>query len=129
MFMDDDLEFPPPEDEVLREIVEVAHPFEVELNILVIVNHRLTLEGIAKSAREEVSKTRDGLRHEDPELIASQIQFVESVYEDMRESANHLAVVGLLTRLQHWVKRFAVSKHLSPKKRTKVRSYAGTLSR
>jgi hypothetical protein len=41
---------------VSDEPMDIAHEFEVDLNCVVIVNHRLTLEGIARAEDEEVSK-------------------------------------------------------------------------
>jgi hypothetical protein len=80
----------------------IAHEFEVDLNCLVIVNHKLTLEGIARAEQEDVSKF--DLRDEDQRSMAS---YVENFYEDLRYTAHNLAVVGLVTRLQHWIGRYA----------------------
>ena len=94
-------------DEELRNtVVEESHPFEIELNVLVKVNHQLTVEGITKLEEDEIARTRDSLGLEDPDLVDSQVRWQQSFYVEMRRAANHLAVVGLVTRLEHWIARF-----------------------
>ena len=60
----------------------------------------------------ERSKTRESLGREDPDLVDSQVRWQQSFYVEMRRAANHLAVVGLVTRLEHWIARFVRLKQL-----------------
>ena len=103
-----------PEDDVLGTVVEVSHTFEVELNILITVNHKLTIEGIAKLEEQEIRHTWEIF--DDLETASSHVAWERQVYDDMRAAARHLAVVGLVTRLQHWIEKFVRSKKLTPKK-------------
>src|SRR6266853_2824998 len=84
------------------EPMEIAHEFEVDLNCVVIVNHNFTLDGITRAEDEEVSK----FRMED-EGERSLVSYIESFYQDLRCAASNLALVGLVTRLQHWISRYA----------------------
>jgi hypothetical protein len=45
-------------------------------------------------------------------LFDSQITWQQTFYVDLRRAANHLAVVGLVTRLEHWIARFVRLKQL-----------------
>lgn len=88
----------------LNEPIELAHEFEVDLNTLVVVNHNLTLESITRSEDEALSKTDLTM---DDEAQRSIISYVGLFYEDLRRAANNLAIVGLVTRLEHWIGIFA----------------------
>jgi hypothetical protein len=85
---------------------EVSHEFELELGVLVTGNYQLTLEGIRKLEAEEIDRTQEILQDQDAELVASQISWQHRTYDDMRRAASDLALVGLVTRLQHWIEKF-----------------------
>jgi hypothetical protein len=87
------------------EPIEIAHPFEVDLNCLVIVNHKLTLEGISREEEQQFEQWSAELALNE-EMMHSMLSHVQQFYEDLRTAANNLAVVGLITRLQHWVSTF-----------------------
>jgi hypothetical protein len=53
--------------------------FEIELSILVTVNHQLTFEGIDKMEQEEIAETRKNLELEDPEL-ESQVRWQQTFF-------------------------------------------------
>ncbi len=75
-------------------LLDVAHPFEDELGWLVRTNHRLALESIARLEREEISLGRWDERE------------IRAHSDELRRAANGLALVGLVTRLHHWVSVF-----------------------
>src|SRR6202163_4682326 len=96
------------------EPIEIAHEFEVDLNCLVIVNHKLTLEGIAREEDQQLEQWQAELALNE-EMARSMIGAVEQFYEDLRGAANNLAAVGLVTRLQHWISEFVKEISVQPK--------------
>jgi hypothetical protein len=96
-----DLDDPGPSDEPM----ELPHDFEVDLNTLVVVNHKLTLEGIARSEDVEIERLQSSLALDDHEAMLSQVGFVHTFYGDLRRAAHNLAAVALVARLDHWVIR------------------------
>jgi hypothetical protein len=111
------------------EIVRVSHMFEIELSILVTVNYQLTIEGIDKMEREEIAETRKSLELEDPDLVESQVRWQQTFfYDGMRKAATHLAIVGLVTRLQHWIERFVRLKQLQLTKKKKLVAHIEALN-
>jgi hypothetical protein len=92
-------------DELLNQVVEVAHPFEIDLRS-VVLNHRLTLEAIIKLEDYGLSEVKEALADEDPGHVSSAISWQEKFYDDLRTAANHLAAVGLVTRFQRWISRW-----------------------
>jgi hypothetical protein len=87
------------------EPMELAHEFEVDLNCLVMVNHKFTLEGIMRSEEEHRSNT--GLTLDDDTLLRAIIDDIGRFYQGLTRAANTLAIVGLVTRLQHWISIYA----------------------
>ncbi len=87
--------------------VEESHEFEVDIACVVIANHGYALEAIQRSEEQDIANVRHSLAGEDWDFVNSEIRRAETFYEDLRRSANRLAVVGLVTRLQHWTSRFA----------------------
>jgi hypothetical protein len=75
-------------------LLDVPHPFEEELGWLVRTNHRLVLESISRIERDEIA-----LDNLDPTEI-------HTYSDELRRAANNLALVGLVTRLHHWVSVF-----------------------
>jgi hypothetical protein len=94
------------DDDLWNTVIEVPHWFEIELNVLVKVNHRLTIEGIARLESEEIAKIRKDLEREDRELVDGHIRFREAYSDEMRRAAHLLALVGLVTRFQHRIKKW-----------------------
>jgi hypothetical protein len=82
---------------------EIPHQFEIELNSLVIVNHRLIVDAIERDENAELEK----LSQENSEPARSVEYQLQGFYEDLRRAANNLATVALVTRIQHWITRFA----------------------
>ncbi len=94
------------------EIVEVAHEFAVDLNCVVVANHRFALVGIARAEDEDIGNWQEALALEDNEVASSVICHVRNGYDELRKAANRLALVGVITRLQHWVARFVKQRNL-----------------
>lgn len=94
------------DNELLNTPIEVEHPFATEINVLVTANHQLTVNGIAKLEEYEIAEIRETLGGEDHDVVESQIRWQQGFYDEMRKAANHLAVVGLVTRFQHWIAEF-----------------------
>jgi hypothetical protein len=79
----------------------IPHDFEIDLNNLVVANHNLTLEAINRSEEEDLEKLAP-LGDPFDQTASHLLMF----YEDLRRAAANLAVVGLVTRLDHWITRF-----------------------
>lgn len=76
-------------------LIHTTHPFEEELDWLVSMNHKLVMEDITR-IEEQQESTADPL--DLPEMHAYS--------DELRRAANNLALVGLVTRLHHWVSIF-----------------------
>jgi len=87
--------------------IEESHEFEVDIACVVIANHGYALEGIQRAEEQHIANVRHSLVEEDWDFVNPEIRHAETFYEGLRRSANRLAVVGLVTRLQHWTSRFA----------------------
>jgi hypothetical protein len=88
-------------------LLDLPHPFEEELGWLVSTNHRLVMENVSRIEEEAVA-TADHL--DLPEIHAYS--------DELRRAANSLALVGLVTRLHHWVSLFVeelTNKHARDK--------------
>jgi hypothetical protein len=101
-------------DELLNTLVEVAHGFEVDINTVVVVNHQITIDGIANLEQREVERVREEFAAEDPDVLDSLVRTEEWFYSDLRKAAHNLALVGLVTRLQHWIEKFARELDIKP---------------
>lgn len=91
---------------------DLPHEAEDEVRLLVTENHRITMRGIQQSEHEMVRYLRKVLAQEDKEIIASEVSRAQFYYEDLRRAANHMALVSLVTRLEHWTRKFV--KQLPP---------------
>lgn len=78
-----------------KSLIEVAPQFEGDVMLLVTINHGITLEEIAR-------KEKTSLAHlmSDPATMG----YLEVFYKGLRRSANSLAIVALVTRLDHWIR-------------------------
>jgi hypothetical protein len=100
---------------LLNAPVETAHEFEVELNCLVITNHKLTMEGIDRVERDEMADVEESFKDEtDYEMVSSIRSARLQFYDDLRAAARNLTFVGLITRLQHWASAYA--RRIDPKR-------------
>jgi hypothetical protein len=107
-------------DEFNDTVVEVVHEFAVDLNCLVVTNHNFTLAGITKAEEEEIRNWQESLAMEDPQVASSVIGYAQNGFDDLRKAANHLALVGIVTRLQHWIRRFVKRQGLTPEKNRRL---------
>jgi hypothetical protein len=90
----------------LDEPLAIPHEFEIDLHCVVIANHDFTLEAIDRSEEEELTSIQKGFELEDHDTITSMMSYHQNFYDDLRQSARRLALVALVTRLQHWIERF-----------------------
>lgn len=87
-----------------KDLIELTHDFEADLHRLVIANHKFTMDGIARDEAEGMPKAEAEFDWETESGIISAIQ---NGYDDLRVTARNLAMVGIVTRLQHWVGFYA----------------------
>ena len=99
--------------ELLDTVIEIAHPFEIDLKSVVTVNLDLTLQAIDELQAQQNSKISAMFNPEDYEDADSTIRWEGNFYDDLRRAASQLALVGLVTRLQHWINAL-VKKHKIP---------------
>jgi hypothetical protein len=76
-------------------LLDLPHPFEEELDYLVSTNHRLVMETISRFEVEDVARAD----HDD-------LAEIHAHNDELRKAANNLALVGLVTRLHHWLSIF-----------------------
>lgn len=100
--------------ELDEQFAEEAHEFEVDLNCVVVVNHNLTLEGINRSEHEELASIQTDCALEYEAMRSIEVH-VGTSHEDLRRAATNLAMVGIVTRLHHWVSRFVRRMPSRPK--------------
>jgi hypothetical protein len=94
-------------DDLLNEQIEVCHQFEVDLNTVVVKNFELTIAGITDYEQKSTEQIREECAGDSPELLGSLVGTQEWFCEDLRSAATHLALVGLVTRFQHWIEVMA----------------------
>src|SRR5260370_18261000 len=97
----------------LDEPLEIPHAFETDLHCVVVANYALTLEGIDRSEEEELAKIDKDFAHEDFETVRSMTAQLQNFYDDLRQAARRLALVALVTSLQHWIG--GISKRIKTK--------------
>lgn len=108
----------------LEEPIAVSHDFVIELNYLVVLNHRFTLDAIK---REEERELKDTFRAgSDPEYAESMQRDLERFYDDLRKAANSQAIVTVVTRFQHWISRLVKSIPGSPPKPKRSKKVPGS---
>src|SRR5258708_2435870 len=108
--------------------IEIAHDFEIDLNCVITANHSLTMEGIERTEDKALEDIYEVVGIENRETLDSIAGKAQNFYDDLRRAAGLLALVGLVTRLQHWISRFANQRRhkvntvrSSKRKRAKVR--------
>ena len=87
-----------------KDLVEITHDFQADLRRLVIANHKFTMEGIA---RDEAEGMADAKAQLDWETQSGVLSAYQNYYDDLKVAARNLAIVGLVTRLQHWASFYA----------------------
>jgi hypothetical protein len=89
------------------ELVEMMHQFEVDLNCLVIINHKYTLDGLERDENRTMLAAESLGDQGDPEMVASILDAGRRPFDDFRIAARNLALVALVTRFHHWVSAYA----------------------
>src|SRR5216684_4605916 len=93
--------------DALEQPQEIAHDFEIDLHNLVTANHAFTMEAIERDEDKELAEIDGGLHLESHEVVESIRAPLLNFYDDLRRAARLNALVGLVTRLQHWIAKFA----------------------
>lgn len=80
--------------------VRIPHEFEVELNLVIVTNHRFTMEQINTAEHEDQDELYSEFRSKaDAQVLGSALSHSQIFYADLRQAANRLALVGAVTRL------------------------------
>ncbi len=77
---------------------EAPHEFETDVQTVVLINHKLVLEGIDRAEAEEVAKL--DVTNENQRGV---VTWIKGQHDELRRAANNLALVGLVTRFHHWL--------------------------
>ena len=85
-------------------VTELPHPFVEEAEWLVVKNHELVMDSIARLEKAEFSRLYKEMPNA-PELD-SELAYTTSMADNLRNAANQLALVSLVTRLQHSINVF-----------------------
>jgi hypothetical protein len=101
-----------PDDPLQDVLMPAMYVFEIEFRTLVVATHELSLEGIKRAEEQEVADITDD----------DERSYQRRYFEDLRIIANNLAVVTIVTRLDHWVTAFCNMLKLQPIKSGKVES-------
>ena len=98
------------------ETIDILHEFQIELNRIVVANHQFALEGINRAEIEEIKELEEEFANDDFEVLSEAVSHLRCNFEELRQASLQLAWVGVITRLQHWIARFATKdKDSSPK--------------
>lgn len=88
-------------------LIETRHPFEEEVEWFLETNHRLLLESITNTQQKEEAALWENKSAEEPALVHADILDSRDFANSLRDAATSLTLVGLVTRLQHWISIFA----------------------
>lgn len=103
------------------EIGELPHEFETDLVRTVLLNHDFALTELNRTEEEETAQWEQELAQEDYEVASAGISRVAGAFEEYRQAANQLALVGVVPRLQHWTGLFVHKLQGTPKKNSESR--------
>jgi hypothetical protein len=93
--------------EFLDQPVPVIHPFMVDLTRVVLANHHFAMTELNRAEQEDREQLERALNAgEDSEVVSNRLSRLEDGFEQFRQAANQLALVGVLTRLHHWIRQF-----------------------
>jgi hypothetical protein len=88
---------------------DVPLPFALDVNTVVKMNYQLTLRAIAESESRSTANLQE--QYEEPEVARAVIHSHENFHEGLRNAAHELAIVGLITRLEHWTGVYVSGKN------------------
>jgi hypothetical protein len=83
------------------EPIEFPHGFDLEIGLFVLTNYTHTLHGIEKDEQETLEKIQGA--SDAVHLVENEIY---GYFEQLRVASIHLALVGLVIRLEHWANDF-----------------------
>jgi hypothetical protein len=87
-------------------LLPTPHPFEEEVESLLRANHFLLFGSIADNERKGEAAIRENPEAEEPEFVHADISDMHDFFNELRSAATNLTLVGLVTRLQHWISIF-----------------------
>jgi hypothetical protein len=90
----------------LDHFIEIPDAFESEIAVLVLRNHEFTLKGIEAFENEGTQEIASDFEGNEPEIISSEISHFSYYCDDLRKAATRQALVGLVTRLEHWARTY-----------------------
>jgi hypothetical protein len=104
--------------EFLDQTFESIHQFHVDLNRVVLLNYGFALAEMTRAEQENEDRLENELAHEqfDHETAGQMRGKLFSDYEEYRQAARQLALVGVVTRLQHWIGQFVEGLPNRPQK-------------
>jgi hypothetical protein len=109
-------------DKIDVNLCTLPHEFETEIHCLVSKNHEITLCGIQQTEDEDIDQIEKAFAGEDDqEIVNSEIRRVEMFFDDLRRAANHMALVSLVTRLDHWTRKLVKRLPLNTNKKRQPR--------
>jgi hypothetical protein len=94
----------------------VTDDFAVDLHCVVLANHAFTIEGINRAENEDFGRMKAFLPKFPQKMAEQVVVHMRNTHYDLRQAATHLAVVGLVTRFQHWTGKFVQKLGLKPDK-------------
>jgi hypothetical protein len=93
-------------DKIDGNLYTLPHEFETQIHCLVSKNHEITLCGIQQSEDEDIYQIEEAFAGDDSqEIVNSEIRQAEMFYDALRRAANQMALVSLVTRLDHWTRK------------------------
>jgi hypothetical protein len=92
--------------------LELAHPFMVDLNNIVLANHHFALIELDRTEQEESEQVADV----DHEVYLERLSQCRWAFDGYRQAANQLALVGIVTRLKHRIRDLAEKQRNSVEK-------------
>ncbi len=112
------------------EVIDFPHEFETEIHCLVTENHRLSaMQGIDQFENELSQEIQKDLAQQDDDFVRSEVRRAEFFCNDLRRAANHMALVSLVTRLDHWTLKFVRLLSLTTKKASPTANPTSKLAR
>lgn len=94
-------------DQLSTEPMEIPHAFAVDLNLSVLTSYRYALECITAAEEDELDLVSTQFAGEDYEVLSAALSGTRRNFDDFREAASRLALVGAVTRFGHWLEKLA----------------------
>ena len=94
-------------DQLSTEPMEIPHAFAVDLNLSVVTSYRYALERIIAAEEDELDYVSAQFAGEDHEVLLAALSGTRRNFDELREAASRLALVGSVTRFGHWLEKLA----------------------